>query len=253
MENKLITQKFSSIDFRQMLNLQRKDQQFTDVTLAVNGGNLLAHKNVLSANSNYFSGILSKLSQCHHPTIVLSEVSIQIMSDLLECIYIGQVMILQKDLEEFVRAAESLEIQLALPPLATSEPNHVVKSQNSGSTASFAANPENMPFNVVPSTSSVLKGQAGVHGSSQDALAKKPKLPCEVCGQLLASASSLCRHRKLHTGVKPYKCAICGRSMTLKYNLMKHIKIHFKPQGLYSLVSMANTFKTFNANNGSSP
>jgi hypothetical protein len=196
MENKIIIQKFSSIDSCQMLNLQRKKQQFTDVTLNVNRGSLLAHKNVLAANSNYFCEVLTKLSQCPHPIIVLNELSLQIMSDLLECIYIGQVMIQQKDLKEFVRAAESLKIQLVLPPLATSEPSHV-RLQNSGSTSSFALTAAGMQN--LTNTGSHLAllaavskaGQAGFNGFARDALVKKPRLPCEICGQLLADPSSM--------------------------------------------------------------
>jgi hypothetical protein len=207
MEEKEIVLKSSSTELHQALNLQRKAQQFTDVTLTVNGVSLLAHRNVLSANSSYFSRVLTKLSQCPHPVIVLNELSPQVMSDLLECIYTGQVTIKQKDLEAFVRAAESLKVQLTLPPLATSEPSHEVdkrgceeatitnrpRSQNggrkgyqpkrlristdsgtfSGSTASFEGHPEN----VSPDSTSIRSFHSGSHRSPSQASSNEERPP----------------------------------------------------------------------------
>jgi len=48
------------------------------------------------------------------------------------------------------------------------------------------------------------------------------------CGQLLKTRFSLNRHRKIHTGLKPYTCPVpgCGKSFPESNTLKRHNRVH---------------------------
>ena len=48
---------------------------------------------------------------------------------------------------------------------------------------------------------------------------------CEFCGRRCGSNMDLVRHRRIHTGERPFKCGICSMSFTLKSNLKRHMRM----------------------------
>lgn len=113
------------------------DESFVDVTLAVEGQLLRAHKMVLSACSPYFqvtvatpprngSGRILRVSQPFppsffqalfvghpdkHPIVILKDVPYVDMRSLLDFMYRGEVSVDQDRLTAFLRVAESLRIK----------------------------------------------------------------------------------------------------------------------------------------------
>ena len=51
------------------------------------------------------------------------------------------------------------------------------------------------------------------------------KYPCNTCGKLFTN-SSMDRHVRTHTGVKPYACSICDKTFNQKCDRQKHERIH---------------------------
>ena len=63
-------------------------------------------------------------------------------------------------------------------------------------------------------------GQAG--GGSR----KPKKYICTDCEKAFVSQTDLERHRRTHTGERPFKCDVCGAAFALESNLKKHARVH---------------------------
>ncbi|XP_025831606.1 protein tramtrack, alpha isoform-like isoform X3 [Agrilus planipennis] len=86
------------------------DESFVDVTLAVEGQLLRAHKMVLSACSPYFQALFVNHPD-KHPIVILKDVPYNDMRSLLDFMYRGEVSVDQDRLTAFLRVAESLRIK----------------------------------------------------------------------------------------------------------------------------------------------
>ncbi|XP_069701923.1 protein bric-a-brac 1 isoform X2 [Periplaneta americana] len=86
------------------------DESFVDVTLAVEGRFLRAHKMVLSACSPYFQALFVGHPD-KHPIVILKDVPYCDMRSLLDFMYRGEVSVDQDRLTAFLKVAESLRIK----------------------------------------------------------------------------------------------------------------------------------------------
>nr|XP_023027397.1 modifier of mdg4-like isoform X2 [Leptinotarsa decemlineata] len=84
--------------------------ELVDVTLAVDGHFLQAHKIVLSICSPYFKHMF-KVNPCKHPIVILKDVGHENMKDILEFMYRGEVSVLRENLTQFLRTAELLQVK----------------------------------------------------------------------------------------------------------------------------------------------
>lgn len=81
-----------------------------DVTLALEGKYLRAHKMVLSVCSPYFRELF-QMNPCKHPIVFMKDVSYVAMRDLLTFMYQGEVQVNQEQLTTFIKTAEALQIK----------------------------------------------------------------------------------------------------------------------------------------------
>lgn len=81
-----------------------------DVTLAIDGHFLQAHKIVLSICSPFFKQMF-KVNPCKHPVVILKDIGHENMKDILEFMYMGEVSVLRENLTQFLRTAELLQVK----------------------------------------------------------------------------------------------------------------------------------------------
>jgi len=87
-------------------------EDFADVILACDVGQVMAHKVVLASCSPYLHSILMRLRHSHHqPVIFLSRISISDLTKLVTFMYCGQVEVEESQLESFLQAAAELQVK----------------------------------------------------------------------------------------------------------------------------------------------
>nr|XP_053646578.1 protein tramtrack, alpha isoform-like isoform X1 [Cherax quadricarinatus] len=128
--------------FEQLL----QTESFVDVTLAVEGMTLKAHKVVLSACSPYFQAVLASHPD-KHPIVILKDVRYTDMRDLLDFMYRGEVSVDQDNLSGFLRVAESLRIK------GLTEVNEKKRLENTSASSAYLV-PQAMPGAAPPGMAS---------------------------------------------------------------------------------------------------
>ena len=49
---------------------------------------------------------------------------------------------------------------------------------------------------------------------------------CDICGKVLSSIHAMRRHRKAHSGERPYKCSLCPSTFSHKHVMERHMRRH---------------------------
>ncbi|XP_076064467.1 uncharacterized protein LOC143038807 [Oratosquilla oratoria] len=98
------------VTYRKTLNMLRKENTLTDVTLACDGEKFTAHKLILVTCSEYFRSILGDVP-CQHPIVYLRGVCAKEMRALIDFMYTGQTDVPQSDVPGLLSTAESLQIK----------------------------------------------------------------------------------------------------------------------------------------------
>ncbi|EFN83809.1 Protein abrupt [Harpegnathos saltator] len=86
------------------------ENNLVDVTLAVDGQLITAHKLILSVCSPYFKNIF-KTNPCQHPVVILKDIKHMEIAALLKFMYQGEVNVKREDLPTFLKMAQIFQIK----------------------------------------------------------------------------------------------------------------------------------------------
>merc|ERR1712179_147966 len=115
------------------LNNLWKDEDFLDVTLACEDGQVEAHKVILSTSSTFFHKIF-KRNLHTHPLLYLRGTRRNDLLSLLDFIYSGETQVPEEELGEFMAIANSLDVKGLTGSLLA--PTDFVKSKNKSEASS---------------------------------------------------------------------------------------------------------------------
>ena len=81
---------------------------------------------------------------------------------------------------------------------------------------------------ILVSSSAGFRSLAASWGSSGVFEGDLRKFACDLCQRKFKTGAKLERHRRIHTGEKPYICVICQKSFTQSNSLHRHIRLIHK-------------------------
>jgi len=88
----------------------REEKSFFDLTLVCEDSQIMAHKVILSACSQFFRKVL-QLNPHQHPLLYLKGVKYQELLSVLNFMYHGETNVAQEDLNSFLAVAEDLQVK----------------------------------------------------------------------------------------------------------------------------------------------
>jgi len=144
-----------------------QSENLVDVTIAVEGKFIKAHKIVLSACSPYFQAMFVNHSPSErYPVLIFHDMKHAHLKTLLDFMYRGEISIDEKDLGEVLKVAEALSIR-GLSSFESDDEEDKPEGQNNSTSSSNNANSNN----ANQSSSSTLSNNntSSHHGNSSNA------------------------------------------------------------------------------------
>ena len=235
----------------------RKEQDFSDVTLACDGDTKIeAHKVILAASSSFFSNLL-KQNRHPHPLLYLRGISLTQLVAVVDFIYHGEVNIHQEDLDSFLILAGELKLR-GLDGSGIDKQEHDEKQLNFRTSTSRnqqkvkqETNPLDDPnhcrstvfpnisqeeVSLVPADTFGLKSKSNYEeldetiNSMMDRL-ENGKLICKVCGKSdnFRDKGHLKQHIEArHIEGISHPCHQCGKNLRSRHSLVQHVSTSHK-------------------------
>ena len=230
----------------------RRDQEFSDVTLACGDGQRIeAHKVVLASGSLVFKDLLRQSqNKSSHPLVYMRGLKTSDLNLIVDFLYHGEVSVHQDKLNEFLALAEELQLKgLSGDGLVGSQPSQV--QQQKGEDQHFSAqNPvkakvkTRTPFIAKPANSNEEQalslfedGKTKPKVSFRDGSTELDQQidsmmeriegawTCKVCGKKdQLNKSNIKKHIEgIHLEGSAYSCDFCGTIARSKNGLQSHI------------------------------
>ena len=211
----------------------RSDNDFTDVTLACEDGQIFpAHKVILASSSPFFMKIL-KTYKNPHPLIFMRGVKSEELSAIVDFLYFGEANIEQENLDSFLAVAEDLKIlgltrtaeglNEKISPIATVKAGEDIENADNNGPEEDVKIEDNVPDSLLEtSTDENIAGKT----TDKDEISAKVKSMMEFSEKKVTSnkkpGSTLGRERI---------CKICGKegAMTTVWNHIeaKHLEYSY--------------------------
>ena len=223
----------------------RTEEYLCDVTLVSDDSRQVsAHKLVLSACSEYFKDIFRKNQKHNHLLLCLDGITSNDLTNVLDYIYNGEVLVFQDDLDRFLEMAQKFklegllgsEIQNEYKPFHDSE--SIMKEDEISNEDSFnnIVESENKYFQKSKQQVSKFDGTVSMNENGSESSEVKEKVAeyvekssdgnyhCKICrkmcGMWLTNARN---HIETHLEGLSFPCHICGKT----YRSRNTYKAHF--------------------------
>ena len=187
----------------------RHDNDFYDVTLVSDDQKqVLGHKVVLSACSEYFKNIL-KENRHLNPLLCLEGIKHNEINQILDYIYYGEVKIYQDDLDRFLNIAERLKLE------------GLMSEKNDAAAYTEAIIDAKEVFNDTKDL--VLEDEVKFrNGKEENKIAiNSEEYPC-----IAELDAKILEHIEKDVGGR-WICKICAKSLRFKTHAKEHVEIHF--------------------------
>ena len=210
----------------QSLGLLRKEEDFFDVTLvSEDHSQMSAHKVVLSACSPFFKNIFRSNSHSH-PLLYLGSINSTHLGFILDYIYQGEVHILQDQLDDFLQAAQRLNVKgLMGEGEESSEHKHHLETKyreevkQIGDVGDIVENEmvEEEMFEISNSNIRIvdrIKIQDNTEANERiNELIEKVDggFSCKACGKISKEIRNHKRHVETHIEGLSYSCQFCDK------------------------------------------
>jgi len=106
----------------------REESELYDVTLACDDDQIEAHKVILSASSSFFKRIIKRNPHAH-PLLYLKGVKVDILTSMLDFMYLGRTSVAQSQVETFLMLGDELGVKGLVRNKEKEQEEHVEEPQ----------------------------------------------------------------------------------------------------------------------------
>ena len=206
----------------------RVTNEFTDVTLATEGGEKIeAHKVILASSSQFFENLLQK-NHHPHPLICLRGVTLEHLSAILDFLYFGRTNVFAEKNQEYA------DIQDAENNKEYADIVDVKNNQKTKETDIRKATKETVNSDRKPALfeTSLSDQQGGVNYFELDKQIESMNrttgkiFACKVCGKE-GSRKDIVRHiESLHISGVSHNCDFCDKATRSRDAMKQHKRTH---------------------------
>ena len=222
----------------------REGNDFSDVTLVCDDGEVEAHKLVLSLCSPFFKRLLLKVKHPHykHPLLFMRGLKAGQLTNVVDFIYHGEVNICQEDLDAFLLLAQEFELKgLTEGPadagmdykeqvystdhefesIQSAEPRQKYGNNIEQSLETFGKEYEN-GHSLVPHDLNTNQNREILQ--RRDTLFEKQESLwiCKVCGFGSIQRGHLAEHVEKHMEGLEFPCKLCGKVLRSSMSFRVH-------------------------------
>ena len=215
------------------ITLIRRENEFTDVTLACEDGNQVeAHKVILGAFSPILKNIFMK-KQHTHPFIYMRGIQYEDLLSIVDFIYNGQTNVFQDNLDNFLVLAEELKLKgLSGVQKVNKGDNLKVIDGREGETGSpgkyetdeLTIEEDSINIDDVPGDENTVSVDPILPKNNHIQSQHSEKVfVCSFCNKSFSDRGNMLRHIKNKHEKRKLECSFCKKMFTDLSNMNRHI------------------------------